>query len=76
MCLSSTIVIMGQVKFSLLPQPNSWLLIITSTDLGKVLAGIQVPESEHPVFDQFLQKLGYPFVEETHNPMFKRYFCE
>jgi threonine dehydratase len=52
------------------------MLTVVSTDLGKVLAGIQVPESEHPVFDQFLQKLGYPFVEETHNPMFKRYFCE
>jgi len=42
-------------------------------DLGKVLAGIQVPPNESAEFDGFLDKLGYPFVEETENAVYKRY---
>jgi len=43
------------------------------TDLGKVLAGIQVPPTESADFDGFLQTLGYPYVEETENEVYKRY---
>ncbi|KAI5119855.1 hypothetical protein M0805_000689 [Coniferiporia weirii] len=42
-------------------------------DLGKVLAGIQVPFGESAEFDEFLQRLGYDFVEETENETYKRY---
>ncbi|KAK0461064.1 tryptophan synthase beta subunit-like PLP-dependent enzyme [Desarmillaria tabescens] len=42
-------------------------------DLGKVLAGIQVPPSEYDAFDKFLTKLNYTFVEETNNPVYKQY---
>ena len=42
-------------------------------DVGKVLAGIQVPTSDYDAFDQFLKKLNYSYVEETDNPMYKRY---
>ncbi|KAJ3480035.1 hypothetical protein NLI96_g8635 [Meripilus lineatus] len=42
-------------------------------DLGKVLAGIQVPPNEAGEFDAFLRALGYPYVEETDNEMYKRY---
>ncbi|KAJ7703150.1 tryptophan synthase beta subunit-like PLP-dependent enzyme [Mycena rosella] len=42
-------------------------------DLGKVLAGIQVPPAEYDAFDTFLTQLGYPYVEETENPVYKRY---
>ncbi|KAK0212638.1 tryptophan synthase beta subunit-like PLP-dependent enzyme [Desarmillaria ectypa] len=42
-------------------------------DLGKVLAGIQVPSSEYDTFDKFLTKLNYTFVEETNNPVYKQY---
>jgi len=42
-------------------------------DLGKVLAGIQVPPSESVAFDEFLEKLRYPYVEETDNEVYKRY---
>ncbi|KAJ7647289.1 tryptophan synthase beta subunit-like PLP-dependent enzyme [Roridomyces roridus] len=42
-------------------------------DLGKVLAGIQVPPEEHEAFAAFLKQLGYPYVEETDNPVYKRY---
>ncbi|KAJ7132763.1 tryptophan synthase beta subunit-like PLP-dependent enzyme [Mycena crocata] len=42
-------------------------------DLGKVLAGVQVPPSDHDAFDLFLTQLGYTYVEETENPVYKRY---
>lgn len=44
-----------------------------SIDLGKVLAGIQVPPNEAAEFDGFLNTLGYPYVEETENEVYKRY---
>ena len=42
-------------------------------DLGKVLAGIQVPPGDVSAFDDFLSNLGYPYVEETSNEVYKRY---
>ncbi|KAL6300496.1 tryptophan synthase beta subunit-like PLP-dependent enzyme [Sparassis latifolia] len=42
-------------------------------DLGKVLAGIQVSKSDSQAFDTFLNNLGYPYVEETNNEVYKRY---
>ncbi|KDQ57479.1 hypothetical protein JAAARDRAFT_193801 [Jaapia argillacea MUCL 33604] len=45
-------------------------------DLGKVLAGIQVPPNESAEFESFLKKLGYPYVEETENEVYKRYLRE
>ena len=46
----------------------------TSTaDLGKVLAGIQVPPNESEQFDVFLSNLGYPYVEETQNEVYIRH---
>ena len=44
------------------------------SDLGKVLAGIQVPPNESGEFENFLQTLGYPYVEETENEVYRRYF--
>ena len=40
-------------------------------DYGRVLVGIQVPASDSQAFQQFLDSLGYPFVEETDNPAYK-----
>ncbi|WP_352426414.1 threonine ammonia-lyase, biosynthetic [Aminomonas paucivorans] len=37
-------------------------------DYGRVLAGIQVPEEDDEAFQEFLEHLGYPYVEETDNP--------
>uniref|UniRef100_A0A0W0FH08 Threonine dehydratase n=2 Tax=Moniliophthora roreri TaxID=221103 RepID=A0A0W0FH08_MONRR len=37
-------------------------------DLGKVLAGIQVPPEDHGIFDEFLKELNYTYIEETANP--------
>lgn len=42
-------------------------------DLGKVLAGIQVPPNETKQFNDFLNQLGYPYVEETENETYKLY---
>lgn len=38
---------------------------------GRVLAGIQVPQSEVTLFEAFLRNLGYVYTDETQNPAFK-----
>lgn len=40
-------------------------------DIGKVLTGINVPENEDEKFQQFLDKLGYKYADETHNKVFE-----
>jgi threonine dehydratase len=40
-------------------------------DIGKVLTGIMVPEEEEPKFQNFLDKLGYKYSDETENEVFK-----
>jgi threonine dehydratase len=40
-------------------------------DYGRVLVGIQVPRAELAEFRRFLDKLGYPYAEETRNPAYK-----
>ena len=40
-------------------------------DYGRILVGMQVPEKDNAKFDKFLQQLGYPWVEETHNPAYQ-----
>ncbi|GLB37455.1 putative threonine ammonia-lyase [Lyophyllum shimeji] len=42
-------------------------------DLGKVLAGIQVPAEDYAAFDAFLDKLNFTYVEETENVVYKRF---
>jgi threonine dehydratase len=40
-------------------------------DYGRVLVGMQVPRSEMPEFRAFLEKLGYPYADETRNPAYR-----
>jgi threonine dehydratase len=40
-------------------------------DIGRVLAGIQVPVDEESAFVRFLDGLGYPYSEETQNPVYR-----
>jgi threonine dehydratase len=40
-------------------------------DYGRILVGIQVPKADDKAFAAFLSGLGYPFVEETHNPVYQ-----
>jgi threonine dehydratase len=42
-------------------------------DVAKILAAIQVPPATAAQFADFLNKLGYSYVEETNNPMYKRF---
>ena len=40
-------------------------------DYGRVLVGMQVPQSEMSQFRRFLSTVGYPFVDETDNPAYR-----
>lgn len=40
-------------------------------DYGRILVGIQVPPAEDEEFRRFLETLAYPYVEETHNPVYR-----
>jgi threonine dehydratase len=41
------------------------------SDYGRVLAGVQVPESERTDFYRHLESLGYAYSDETHNPAYR-----
>lgn len=40
-------------------------------DFGRVLAGVQVPESDTAAFQQVLTDIGYHAVDETNNPAYR-----
>jgi threonine dehydratase len=40
-------------------------------DYGRILVGLQVPPKDHKAFVRFLDTLGYPYVEETENPVYR-----
>jgi threonine dehydratase len=40
-------------------------------DYGRILVGLQVPAKDDKVFAKFLDTLGFPYVEETHNPVYR-----
>jgi threonine dehydratase len=42
-------------------------------DYGRVLVGMQVPPSDKAAFHEFLDRLGYPSVEETANPAYRMF---
>jgi threonine dehydratase len=42
-------------------------------DYGRILVGLQVPEADNKVFAEFLETLGYPYVEETANPVYRMF---
>jgi threonine dehydratase len=37
--------------------------------------GIQVPTTETEAFDRFLATLGYPYWEETQNPVYRLFLA-
>ncbi|QPG72783.1 threonine deaminase [Brettanomyces nanus] len=45
-------------------------------DIGKVLAGICVPPEDNAKFQDFLQKLGYKYSEESSNIAFKLFLTK
>jgi threonine dehydratase len=42
-------------------------------DYGRVLVGMQVPPSDQAEFQNFLDRLGYRYVEETSNPAYRMF---
>jgi threonine dehydratase len=38
--------------------------------LGRVLVGMQVPPEDYPAFEVFLDKIGYVYCDESHNPAY------
>jgi len=40
-------------------------------DYGRILVGMQVPQEDDKAFKAFLEALGYPYVEETANPVYR-----
>ena len=40
-------------------------------DYGRILVGLQVPKADNKAFAEFLETMGYPFVEETDNPVYR-----
>jgi threonine dehydratase len=45
-------------------------------DVGKILCGIQVPTEDTAEFDEWLQQIGYPFVEETNNAIYADFLLD
>lgn len=41
------------------------------SDYGRILVGIQVPASDAQAFQEFLETLAYPYVEESENPVYR-----
>ncbi len=42
-------------------------------DYGRILVGLQVNTLDNKAFDAFLKTLGYPYVEETNNPVYQMF---
>lgn len=42
-------------------------------DYGRILVGMQVPTADRKAYDSFLDTLGYPYVEETDNPVYRMF---
>ena len=40
-------------------------------DYGRILVGLQVPPQDDKAFAKFLETLGYPYAEETSNPVYR-----
>jgi len=67
------------LKFLSLMQPT-WNISLfhyrnQGADYGRTLVGMQVPSEDSATFDAFLVTLGYPWVEETHNPAYRLFLC-
>lgn len=61
----------GGTPLSIFPARGFGLL--TYLDVGKVLAGIQVPPGKREALEQFLVQLEYPFIDETENAVYKKF---
>ncbi|MDN4588869.1 threonine ammonia-lyase, biosynthetic [Xenophilus aerolatus] len=63
------------LKFLSLMRPN-WNISLfhyrnQGADYGRILVGLQVPDADNAAFAEFLDTLGYPYIEETANPAYR-----
>ncbi len=63
------------MKFLALMRPG-WNITLfhyrnQGADYGRILVGLQVPKADDKAFKSFLDTLGYPYVEETDNPVYR-----
>ena len=63
------------MKFLSTMQPN-WNISLfhyrnQGADYGRILVGLQVPKTDDKPFKTFLKVLGYPYIEETQNPVYQ-----
>jgi len=63
------------MKFLSTMQPN-WNISLfhyrnQGADYGRILVGLQVPKADDRQFKTFLKILGYPYIEETQNPVYQ-----
>ncbi|RYX90001.1 MAG: threonine ammonia-lyase, biosynthetic [Comamonadaceae bacterium] len=63
------------MKFLSSMQPN-WNISLfhyrnQGADYGRTLVGLQVPKSDNRAFKDFLETMGYPYIEETDNPVYR-----
>lgn len=42
-------------------------------DYGRILVGLQVPQSDTERFEEFLKSLAYPYVDETENAVYRMF---
>jgi threonine dehydratase len=42
-------------------------------DVGRILIGLQVPKNEMKALRDFLATVGYPYCDETQNPVYKQF---
>ncbi len=57
---------------------NSWNISLfhyraQGGDFGRVLIGLELPAGQHEELNDFLDALGFYYVEETSNPAYKRF---
>jgi threonine dehydratase len=45
------------------------------SDYGRVLAGVQVPDDELERFHRHLDDLGYPYTDESDNPVYQMFLA-
>lgn len=53
-----------------------FVIVELIVDVGKILAGIQVPPSDKPALEEFLHGLGYTWWDETENVVYKRFMTK
>lgn len=43
--------------------------------MGKIFLGAQVPPEDSDIFNEYLERIGYQYKEETDNVVYKSFLC-